>query len=156
MWDHFKEKISIRNNYRKVNEYISVQRYESESKIIIYVKNEPLITIPSQRFPSLEYILRGINENLVRHKNPLKNNKTEKLFEKLLLSLENWSKNDYDIHLLHYEIAFPLLKKLKEIGSTKFQIIFQQEILKMYSIDSSEIKDYLRQEGYLNLIGDFF
>lgn len=116
----------------------------------------PLVSIPSPEFPSLEYLLREVNNNLVRYKNPQKNSKTEIFFQRLALILEIWSKNDYDTQLLHYKIAFPLLKKLSEVGKTKFQIIFQQEILKRYSTSPLEVKNYLEQEGYLKLIGDFF
>ncbi len=156
MREQFKENDSFRKTYCEVNEYISIQRYESEPKIIIYVRNEPLVSIPSPEFPSLEYLLREVNNNLVRYKNPQKNSKTEIFFQRLALILEIWSKNDYDTHLLHYKIAFPLLKKLREVGKTKFQIIFQQEILKRYSTSPLEVKNYLEQEGYLKLIGDFF
>jgi hypothetical protein len=58
--------------------------------------------------------------------------------------------------LLYYKIAFPLLKKLREVGETKFQIIFQQEILKTYVSGNVKVKNYLDHEGYLKLIGEFF
>ena len=72
------------------------------------------------------------------------------------LDIRAWSKNYYDSHFLHYKISFPLLKRLREVGETKFQIIFQQEILKRYATGSLQVKGYLEQEGYLNLISDFF
>jgi len=156
MQKQFKENNSFKKNNCKVNEYISIQRYENELKITIYINNEPLITIPSPKFPSLEYALQEVNDNLVYHKIILENNKTEKIFQKFALILENWSKNDYNTHLLHYKISFPLLKKLREVGRTRFQIIFQQEILKRYSTSPLEVKNFLEQEGYLKLIGDFF
>ena len=156
MREQFKENTSCEKTYCVVNEYISIQRYENEAKITIYVRNEPLISIPGSGFPSFEYALQELNDNLVGQKNILENNKTKIIFQKLILSLNIWSKNDYDTNLLNYKIAFPLLKKLREVGKTKFQIIFQQEILKRYSTSLSEVKEYLEQEGYLNLIGDFF
>jgi len=156
MREQFKEKNSCEKNYCTINEYISIQRYENEEKITIYVRNEPLISIPGSGFPSFEYALQELNDNLVGQKNILENNKTKIIFQEIVLSLNNWSKNDYDTNLLNYKIAFPLLKKLREVGKTKFQIIFQQEILKRYSTSLSEVKEYLEQEGYLNIIGDFF
>ncbi len=156
MREQFNENNSFKNNYCEVNEYISIQRYENESKITIYVSNEPLITIPSPKFPSFEYALQEVNDNSAHHILIQDNNITEIIFQKLIRNLDIWSKNDYDTQLLHYKIAFPLLKKLRDVGKTKFQIIFQQEILKRYSTSPLEVKDFLEQEGYLKLIGDFF
>ena len=156
MQKQLKENNNLKKSYCKVNEYISIQKSENELKIIIYIKNEPIITIPSLKFPFLEYTLQEINDNLVHHKLNFKNNKIETIFRKLALILENWSNSNYDTHLLNYKIAFPLLKKLREVGETRFQIIFQQEILKRYSTSPIEVKNFLEQEGYLNLIGDFF
>ena len=78
------------------------------------------------------------------------------IYQKLLRDLILWSENNYTTKFIDYRIAFPLLKELYKVGNTKFQIIFQQEILKEYATNSSQVKEFIKREGYLKLIGDFF
>ena len=81
---------------------------------------------------------------------------TSLFYQALRKSLNLWSKNNYNTHFIDYKIAFPLLKELSKVGETRFQIIFQQEILKRYASNEVKVKHFLKQEGYLKLIGDFF
>ncbi|MHA2391060.1 MAG: hypothetical protein ACXAEX_03750 [Promethearchaeota archaeon] len=130
--------------------------YKSRTKIVILVAGKPIISIPSKIFPSFEQAIQELNSNLDDDEDPNDNELSGILYQKLVLILNSWILSGYDTQFLHYKIAFPLLKELRKIGETKFQIIFQQEILKSYATRSTQIKDYLEYEGYLKLIGDFF
>ncbi len=150
--------VSIKK-FNDSNVWISVRiedLKEGVGKVVIYVGEDPIIIIPSTAFPSFEGVIEEIIE-----KTPLYNEKNEKsvieiLFNGLYLGIRDWSENNYDNQLLHFKISFPLLKKLREVGETKFQIIFQQEILKGYATSTIKVKQFLEQEGYLKLIGHFF
>ena len=150
--------VSIKR-FNDSNVWISVRiedLKEGGDKVVIYVGEDPIIIIPSIDFPSFENVIEEIIE-----KNPLYSKKNEKsaieiLFNGLYLGIRAWSENNYDNQLLHFKISFPLLKKLREVGETKFQIIFQQEILKGYATSTIKVKQFLEQGGYLKLIGHFF
>jgi len=118
-----------------VNDNITIN-YEKKKKIVIYVKNTPIIMLPGSTKPKVLISLS--------------------LYNKLLKNLIKWSENDYNTKFLDYKIAFPLLKELRRVGETRFQIIFQQEILKEYATRGLRVKEFLKNEGYLKLIGDFF
>ncbi len=162
-----------RSRFNEINEYISIRitipnlylkaqkrdirgLYEDLVKIIIYVRDLPIVTIPNPFFPSFKVALRDINEIKNHNKIKKKNSPPEIIFQRLNLSICHWVENNYDTQLLHFKIAFPLLKELKDVGATKFQIILQQEILKSFASGSFQVKEFLKKEGYLNLISDFF
>jgi len=129
---------------------------EGNSKLVIYIGEYPVIIIPSISLPSIEDVIEKIIDKsyLSIYKKGM--TPAEILLKGLDLDIRAWSKNNYDSHFLYYKISFPLLKCLKEVGETKFQIIFQQEILKRYATSSLQVKKYLEQEGFLKPISDFF
>ena len=129
---------------------------EEGDKIVIYVGEEPVIIIPGIFFPSFEDAIEDIIGKSPLYDNKDRYNALEILFTKFYLDIRVWSENNYDSQVLHFKISFPLLKKLREVGETKFQIIFQQEILKRYATSTLKVKKFLEQEGYLKLISDFF
>lgn len=129
----------------EINEYISIvyQFYEesnTEVKIAIHIKDIPIFT---KRFKYHK------EEKQIK-------DKADKFYQTLQVDLNLWSKNNYKTKFIDFRIAFPLLKRLREVGETRFQIIFQQEILKEYASNNANVKDFLKNEGYLKLIGDFF
>lgn len=140
---------------RKIKEYETFGCSERETKLIICVRNEPIVTILSSMFPSLEAKTQEIKDSTDRHEYKQKKNLTETIFRRLRSNLIIWSENDYNTQFIDHKIAFPLLKKLREVGETKFQIILQQEILKAYAASTYQVKEFLKREGYLKLIGDF-
>jgi len=125
-------------------------------KVAIYVGDDPIIKIPGIAFPSFENAIEEIIDKSPLHDKKNGKNAIEILFNGLYLGIRVWSENNYNSQLLHFKISFPLLKKLREVGETKFQIIFQQEILKGYTTSTVKVKQFLEQNGYLKLIRDFF
>jgi hypothetical protein len=151
--------------FNGINGYISIRierkgesnnLQEGEDKLVIYVGEDPIVIIPGRSFSSFENAVDEVIEK--PHLYNRKNGKSapEILLYGLYFSIRTWSENNYNSHLLHFKISFPLLKKLREVGETKFQIIFQQEILKRYATGTVKVKGFLEQEGYLKLISDFF
>ncbi len=73
-------------------------------------------------------------------------------------NMQVWAENSYDTRLLHSNLAFPLLKKLSEIGDPVAQNVFIGEILKRFKeceekLFLNTIK-YLIVEGYLKSLGE--
>lgn len=130
--------------------------HKGNNKLAICVGEDQIIMIPSQTFPSIEDVIEEIIDKSFVSSSKEEITPTETLLKGLDLDIRAWSKNNYDTHFLYYKISFPLLKYLKEVGETKFHIIFQQEILKRYATSPLHVKKFLEQKGYLKLISDFF
>ena len=165
MKDEIKRNCVLIKRFDGIDNYISVRikeedkvddLHEKNNKIVIYVGEDPIVIIPSLSLPSFEAVIEEIIDKSYLYKNRNGMTTAEILLIGLDLDIRAWSKNNYDSHFLYYKISFPLLKRLREVGETKFQIIFQQEILKRYATSPLQVKKFLVQEGYLKLISDFF
>ena len=70
-------------------------------------------------------------------------------------NLQVWCENDYDTSLIHSNLAFPLLKKLMEIGDPLARKVFKKELAKTVEICEEtlfvETMGYLMIENYLNM-----
>jgi len=126
------------------------------TRIIIFVKNKPVIAIHHSVFPSLKTLSQEIKEPIDRYEYTQKKFFTNTIFRRLTSNLIIWTENNYNTRLIDHKIGFPLLKELRNVGETKFQIILQQEILKTYASSTFHIKEFLKCDGYLEFIGDFF
>jgi len=146
--DHISVKIKGKDNIDDL--------HEGNSKLVICIGDDPIIIIPSINFPSIEDVIEEIIDKSFLSIYQKGMTPAQILLKGLDLDIRAWSKNNYDSHFLYFKISFPLLKCLKEVGETKFQIIFQQEILKKYATSSLQVKKYLEKEGYLKLISGFF
>lgn len=67
-------------------------------------------------------------------------------------NLQAWSEYNYDTRLLHRNLAFPLLKKLAEVGDPKATKIFKNEIATRFSSAYPSVVTFLVKEGYLNFM----
>ena len=165
MKEEIKRNCVLIKRFDGIEDYISVwikekdkvdDLHEKNNKIVIYVGEDPIVIIPSISLPSFEEVIEEIIDKSYLYKNRNVMTTAEILLIGLDLDIRAWSKNNYDSHFLYYKISFPLLKRLREVGETKFQIIFQQEILKRYATSPLQVKKFLVQEGYLKFISDFF
>ena len=68
----------------------------------------------------------------------------------LLDNLQAWSESAYETKLLHSNLAFPLLKKLTEVGDAPAKKVFKEEISKRLSSGFIPVMKFLANEGYLN------
>jgi len=64
-------------------------------------------------------------------------------------NLQVWAEHDYDIHLLHSRLAFPLLKELTEAGDPIAQKVFNIEVIKRFESGNLSVIEYLLKEQYL-------
>ena len=67
-------------------------------------------------------------------------------------NLQAWVENDYDTRLIHYNLAFPLLKRLTEVGDPLAKKVFKEEIAKRYKSGFPSVVKYLEEEGYLEYL----
>ena len=63
-------------------------------------------------------------------------------------NLQVWYENKYDTCLLHSELAFPLLKRLEEVGDLLAKRRFKEEIAKRFEDGYFPTIEFLLEEGY--------
>ncbi|MFX1258618.1 MAG: leucine-rich repeat domain-containing protein [Promethearchaeota archaeon] len=143
----------------KINEFITLKL--EKGKTVIYVNNEKflqckylLIEILEEEIKEFDYITsiddvsRKLDHSL---ENSINNNKLEPETEFWghCSNLQTWSENQYDTHLLHSNLAFPLLKKLTDVGDPTAKRVFKDEIAERLTSGYSSVAQYLIQENYL-------
>lgn len=67
-------------------------------------------------------------------------------------NMQTWAENDYNSDLLHYNLAFPLLRRLVEVRDVKAKRVFKEEIAKKIESGYIPIIYYLSSEGYFNYL----
>ncbi|MFW9879353.1 MAG: hypothetical protein ACFFG0_40265 [Candidatus Thorarchaeota archaeon] len=147
----------------KVNSYLTLKL--ENGKTNIYVKDTLfnqckylLLNIPIKKISSLEEIesVDEADEKLDKSLEFLKDQE-EKFppdveFWGHCSNLQVWVENNYDTRLLHRNIAFPLLKKLTEIGDLNAKRVFKDEIIKRFVYGNSSVKEFLYIENYLSYL----
>jgi len=76
----------------------------------------------------------------------------EDLFWVQCSNLQVWAENNYNSNLLPNRIAFPILKKLVELGDLKAKEVFEMEIVKRLESNHLPTINYLLEEGYLSYL----
>ncbi|MBD3212408.1 MAG: leucine-rich repeat protein [Candidatus Lokiarchaeota archaeon] len=139
----------------------------NEGKTQIYIGGEPfkhckylLLQIPDHDFYDTEKI-RSIDDAEHHYSNKLENDDPEEFnispeteFWAHCSNLQAWAEKDYNSHLLHRNLAFPLLKRLTELGDKKARKRFSEEILFRYMEGDNAVQSYLAAEGYLDILSD--
>ncbi len=156
----------------KINDYLTLKLTYSEEEdryaTIIFTGGEEflqckflLMTIPVDKISTFSEIksideaaekLDGSLEPGTEHE-PVKLT-LEGIFWGHCSNLQVWTEHNYDTRLLHRNIAFPLLKKLTELGDPIAKRVFKEEIAKRYASGYPSVVEYLRVEGYLDYLTD--
>lgn len=148
----------------RVNEYITLKL--ENSKTNIYVKD--------RNFIHCKFLLLGdlhvgeiedfiSNFSSVDEEKGLANNYEYKQFSNARIPLETefwghcsnlqvWAENNYNTCLLHSNLAFPLLKKLVEVGDIKAKRVFREEIAKRLETGYPSVVEFLIQEDYIQYL----
>ncbi len=149
----------------KVNKYITL-KLNYKNSTIIYVNNE--------KFRQCHYLIIEISLDDFKSKSFNNINSIDDLEESPDYSLEIsedespippedefwghcsnlqvWCEQDYDTRILHRNLAFPLLKKLAEVGDKKAQKVFKEEIARRYMSRNKMVREFLKAEGYLDFL----
>ncbi|MBA7504818.1 hypothetical protein ES706_03475 [subsurface metagenome] len=148
----------------KINNYITLKLEEKE-KTIIYVNNKPfdqckflLLEIPINENISMD-TLDSIDE--IAEKLDLEYEEEGYIYSKIPLevefwahcsNLQVWAENNYDSRLIHSNLAFPLLKRLSEVGDRVAQKVFKEEIAKRFASGHHSVMEFLRNEHFLDYL----
>jgi Leucine-rich repeat (LRR) protein len=143
----------------KINNYLTLKL--KNEKTVIYVNNERflqckylLIEIPTDRinefddFMSIDDVSEKLDHSLEKNITPTKI-PPEIEFWGHSSNLQVWAENNYDTNLLHSNLAFPLLKKLTDVGDSIAKRVFKEEIAERLTNLYTNVAQYLIQENYL-------
>ncbi len=146
----------------KVNEFLSL--HLEDEQIIIYVKG--------QIFKQCVFLLLNIDVDEMSTFDEI--DSIDEAAEKLNTSLEYpdkayefeipievefwghcsnlqvWYEHDYDTRLIHSNLAFPLLRKLTEVGDPLAKKVFKREIIKRYENGTDATRGFLLVEQFLD------
>lgn len=67
-------------------------------------------------------------------------------------NIQAFFENELNTDILHSDIAFPLLKKLVQIGYKPAESVFTAEIIKRYNEGTWKSRMFLKSEGYLKYL----
>ena len=152
----------------KINDYLTVKLidyYGLTKSSSVFVKDEMfircayiLLNMPKDNI-ELTHEINSIDEAAEKldHKLEYPFNDdlkipAETLFWAHCSNLQAWAENGYDTRLLHRNIAFPLLKKLTDVGDKTAKRKFKEEIAKKYESGYENVQKYLLKEGYLDYL----
>ena len=149
----------------RVNKFVALKL--EEGKTVLYVDGKPftqckylLLQIPVERINDLNDInsIDEAAENLSHILEPYDDfERVDKIdpeteFWGHCSNLQAWYENDYDTRLLHSNLAFPLLKKLTEIGDPLARKVFKEEILLRLESGHPEVISFLIIEKYIDYL----
>ena len=69
-------------------------------------------------------------------------------------NLQAWVESGYDTRLLHRNLAFPLLKKLCDVGDRKAERLFKEEIAFRFEKGSETVRDFLIAERFIDYLNE--
>ncbi|KKN02583.1 hypothetical protein LCGC14_1116270 [marine sediment metagenome] len=146
----------------KVNEFITLRL--EDSKTVIYVAGE--------KFQQCKFLLLNIAiENLadftdsesvdeaaerldysLEYNQPYYEISPETEFWGHCSNIQVWKENDYDTRILKSDLAFPLLKKLVDVGDIKAERVFKEEITLRLSSGYHNVIEYLFEQDYIKYL----
>jgi hypothetical protein len=146
-------------NEFRVNKHITLKL--ENNKTNIYVNEELfdqckylLLDIPIKTYEALEEI-ESVDEAVERLDKSMegagKKNiefPSEVEFWGHCSSIQVWNESKYDTRLLHRSLAFPLLKKLADLGDQLAKIKLREEIVERFESGFFPVVEYLINENY--------
>jgi len=148
----------------KVNDFITLKL--EKGKTIIYINDKKflhckylLIDIPINKIKDFDDI-NSIDEVSDKLDHSLEEGRfyqnvpIEMEFWGHCSNLQTWVENQYDTRLLHSNLAFPLLKKLTDVGDPMARRVFKDEIALRMVSGYKGVITYLIQENYLEYLNE--
>lgn len=144
----------------KVNEYLKLKLENGITNI--YVKDRRfrqcmylLLNIPTDKIREYENIdsideaAEHLDRSMEGNRSGKHGIKPEVEFWGHCSNITAWAENGYDTRILHRNLAFPLLKRLVEVGDPQAKKVFKEEIAIRLSSNHPTVINYLIQENYL-------
>ncbi|MBD3195903.1 MAG: hypothetical protein GF317_12650, partial [Candidatus Lokiarchaeota archaeon] len=150
------------NSFR-VNDFITLKMVGNRTNI--YVKGQLfnqckylLLNISRSNLPQLHDIesiddaAERLDRSMEGHEGGFSTIPPETEFWGHCSNMQAWVENNYDTRILHRNLAFPLLRRLTEVGDPRAKEVFRKEILKRVESGYPTVVQYLLNQGYLRFL----
>ncbi|MFX0000103.1 MAG: leucine-rich repeat domain-containing protein [Candidatus Hodarchaeota archaeon] len=148
----------------EINKYLKLKLEGGRTNI--YVKGRRfqqcmylLLNIPIDRIEdydeieSIDEAAEKLDRSMEGHHNNLGGRITpEEEFQGHCSNIQVWAENGYDTRILHRNLAFPLLKRLSEVGDPIAKRVFSEEIAIRLASKHPTVIQFLTQNGYLRYL----
>jgi len=147
----------------EINKYLKL-KLEGE-RTNIYVKGRIfqqckylLLNIPIERIEdydeieSIDEAAEYLDRSMEGNQNGNRRISPEEEFMGHCSNLQVWAENSYDTRILHRNLAFPLLKRLSEVGDPIAKKVFREEIAIRFASKTPTVTQFLTQNGYLKYL----
>ncbi len=147
----------------------------SENLTLKLEKGKTVIYVNGRVFRQCRYLLLNLNDRETNHTNNLKSidEVADYLINDLRLikndskslvippetefwghcsNLQVWYENNYNTKLIHSNLAFPLLRKLTEVGDILAKRVFKEEIISRYNTGVESVRTFLKDNKYLSFL----
>ncbi len=142
------EFLELKLENQKTNIYVDGELFMQCKKLIlnIYPWNEEFDKIKSIDAAAL------VNDKFSQENGSTTNHllSPEEEFKGHCSNLQVWVENDYNTNLLHSNLAFPLLKRLTEVGDQQARRVFKDEVFKRFSTGEETAIVSLIESDYLS------
>ena len=145
----------------KVNHYITLKLENKTTRM--YIKDKPflhckylLLNISLDNTKDLEDIdaiddaIEILDQSLEGKKPTEFKISPETEFWGHCSNLQAWVEQNYDVRLIHSNLAFPLLRKLVEVGDPIAKRVLKEEVVLRFINGNVSVKIYLLKQGYFN------
>ena len=148
----------------EINKYLKLKLEGGRTNI--YVKGRRfqqcmylLLNIPIDRIEdydeieSIDEAAEKLDRSLEGNRNrPMLRISPEEEFQGHCSNIQVWAENGYDTRILHRNLAFPLLKRLSEVGDPLAKKVFSEEIALRLASKHPTVIQYLTHNGYLRYL----
>ncbi len=152
------------SNVFEVNKYLKLKLEGGRTNI--YVKGRKfqqcmylLLNIPVDRIEdydeieSIDEAAEKLDRSLEGNQNrPITRITPEEEFQGHCSNIQVWAENGYDTRILHRNLAFPLLKRLSEVGDPQAKKVFSEEIALRLASKHPTVVQFLTHNGYLRYL----
>lgn len=153
----------------KVNEYLSLKL--EDRKTNVYVKDQLfnqckflLLNIPVNKistFDEIESIDEAAEKLGWTEEGQIEINNAYTISPEIEFwghcsNVQVWAESNYNTKLLHRNLAFPLLRRLVDVGDIKAKKIFREEIAKRLESGNATVCNFLFIGGYLDYLPKSF
>ncbi len=159
----------MENQEYQINDFITLKLEGGHT--LIYVEGEPfrqckflMLNIPIEEISLYDETsaIDSIDEAAEMLDRSLESRRNKKEFKFIIppeeefwglcSNLEVWAENGYNTRILHSNLAFPLLRRLTEVGDPQAKKVFKLEITERYNRGSDNVRTFLEKRGYLTYL----
>ena len=142
--------ITLKLEYNRTNIYINNERFRQCKYLLINIPSDK--TYEFDEIDSIDKAEEFLDHSLERINIGSHQIDPKTEFWAHCSNLQAWYENDYDTRLLHRNIAFPLLNKLRLLGDTIANKRLRDEIARRFVEGSHNVKKFLLFESYTSCL----